>query len=130
MPKITDPEIVRGLANRKKGKTGKQSKYRSVKTGQFDSKAEAKRFDELRFREIAGEISALKIHPKFELQPSFRDKHGKLHRAITYSADFEYIENGERVCEDVKGFFVEVFKIKEKLLRFKYPEIELRILKR
>lgn len=109
----------------------KQSKYKAVRTGQFDSKAEAKRHADLLLLEKAGEIYALSVHPWFELQPAFKSKSGGHYRAINYEADFSYYENhnGESrlVIEDVKGFPTPEFKIKEKLFRFKFPDVELRI---
>lgn len=69
----------------------------------FDSKAEAKRYQQLQVMERAGEISELSMKPLFVLQPSFTDAWGKTHRAITYTADFAYMRNGQAVTEDVKG---------------------------
>ena len=109
----------------------KQTKYKAVRTGQFDSKAEAKRHAELLLLEKAGIIHGLSVHPWFELQPAFKSKSGGYYRAIGYEADFTYYEkhNGESrvVIEDVKGFPTPAFKIKEKLFRFKFPDAELRI---
>ncbi len=105
----------------------------TVKNGiKFDSKAEERRFDQLCILEKAGEISGLEVHVKYELQPSFK-RAGKTIRAITYEADFRYIENGAVVLEDVKGgrggkgTITQVFTLKSKLLQFKYPDVELRI---
>jgi hypothetical protein len=50
-------------------------------------------------------------------------------QAIHYEADFEYfdLEVGRLVAEDVKGFFTDVFQLKSKMFRRRYPEIEFRI---
>lgn len=102
----------------------------TVKNGiKFDSKAEERRFDQLCILEKAGEISGLEVHVKYELQPSFK-RGGKTIRAITYEADFRYVENGAVVLEDVKGgkgTITQVFTLKTKILQFKYPDVELRI---
>lgn len=93
----------------------------------FDSKAEARRWDELLLLEQGGAISGLVVHPMYELQAAFTDASGKRHRAISYEGDFGYTERGRAVVEDVKGHRTEVFKLKEKMFRYRYPAIELRI---
>lgn len=94
----------------------------------FDSKAEAKRYGELKLMVQAGEISDLTVHPVYELQTAFRDATGSRHRSIRYEGDFGYTERGRAVVEDVKGHRTEVFKLKEKLFRFRYPYIDFRVL--
>lgn len=94
----------------------------------FDSKKEAQRYVELKLLQRAGEITNLRLQPKFLLQLDF-EKHGKKYRKIEYIADFSYIQkNGHAVVEDVKGLQTEVFKIKRKLFEYKYPYLELRII--
>jgi hypothetical protein len=94
----------------------------------FDSIAESRRYKELKLLERAGEITDLKLQPKFLLQESFK-KNGKTFRKIEYIADFQYIENNKVIVEDVKGIQTDVFKIKHKLFEKKYPDLELRIIK-
>lgn len=94
----------------------------------FQSKKEANRYMELLLLERAKVISELKLQPKFLLQEAFK-KNGKTYRRIEYIADFQYIENGKIVVEDTKGFETEVFKIKHKLFEYKYPNLELRLVK-
>ena len=94
----------------------------------FDSKREAKRYQELQMLAAAGEIHALQLQPRFELQPSFK-RNGKTVRAIHYVADFQYVENGRVIVEDTKGMETAVFKLKKKLFLFTYPDVELRIVK-
>ena len=91
----------------------------------FDSKREAERYIELKLLERAGVISNLVLQPKYVLQDKFR-RNGKTVRAIHYIADFEYIEDGIKVVEDVKGMETKDFKLKEKMFLFRYPEIEFR----
>ena len=95
----------------------------------FDSKREAQRYQELQMLAAAGEIHALQLQPRFELQPAFEDSQGKRHRAIHYVADFQYVENGRVIVEDTKGMETAVFKLKRKLFLFTYPDVELRIVK-
>lgn len=102
---------------------GKKSKYSSAKTDidgiRFDSKKEAEFYAELKLREKAGEISHLRLQPRYLLQEAFKHE-GKQHREIEYVADFEYIENGETVVVDVKGFKTAVYMLKKKLFLYKY----------
>ena len=104
------------------------SKYYSVKTTidgiPFDSKKEANRYCELKLLERAGEISGLELQPTFELQPKYKIN-GRNVRSLTYRADFAYLEKGQRVVEDVKGFRTEVYRLKKKLFEYKYG-IEIR----
>ena len=108
-----------------------QNKYKNKKTIidgiEFDSKAEAKRFCELRLLEKARKIKDLTLQPCFILQPSFK-KNGKTYRKIEYIADFQYEENGKIIIEDVKGMETKEFKIKRKLFEYKYPDLEIKII--
>lgn len=103
----------------------KKSKYSSAKTDvdgvTFDSKKEAEFYAELKLRERAGEISRLRLQPRYLLQDAFKHE-GKQYREIEYVADFEYIENGETVVVDVKGFKTAVYMIKKKLFLYKYGD--------
>lgn len=93
----------------------------------FDSKKEAQRYSELKILEKAGEISHLRLQPKFELQPSFR-KNGVLIRAITYTADFKYLtKDGEPIVEDVKGMRTQQFELRRKMFEYKNPDLTLKI---
>lgn len=100
----------------------------------FDSKAEGRRYVELKLRQRTSHISSLVCHPKFDLQPSFK-KNGKTIRAITWSADFSYWFNGKRIIEDVKPFNKKKGKfiiepaaiLRHKLFEYKYPELTISI---
>lgn len=104
----------------------KKSKYSSAKTDvdgiAFDSKKEAEFYAELKLREKAGEISHLRLQPRYLLQEAFKYD-GKQYREIEYIADFEYIENGETVVIDVKGFKTAVYMLKKKLFLYKYGDM-------
>ena len=94
----------------------------------FDSRAEMKRFDELRMLERVGVIAGLERQPRFVLQEAFRHRAFGLQRAIEYRADFAYTERdtGRRIVEDCKGMLTEIYKLKRKLFLAKYPEIEFK----
>lgn len=85
----------------------KKSKYRAIKCEidghTFDSKAEAKRYSELKLMQQAGKISELQLQPRYILQDSFK-KNGQAFRKIEYIADFSYMENGNLIIEDVKRY--------------------------
>lgn len=108
------------------------NKYRNKKAVidniEFDSKLEANRYVELKLLQRAGKIKNLKLQPRFLLQDSFK-KNGKTFRKIEYVADFQYIENGKTIVEDVKGMQTDVFKLKHKIFEKVYPNLELRIIK-
>lgn len=103
----------------------KKSKYSSAKTDvdgiRFDSKKEAEFYAELKLREKVGEISHLRLQPRYLLQEAFKHD-GKQYREIEYIADFEYIENGVTVVIDVKGFRTAVYMLKKKLFLCKYGD--------
>ena len=67
------------------------SKYKNIKVMvngiKFDSKAEARKL-----MEDTGHFKELKLQPKFELQPKYKNNKGETIRAIIYKADFSYIE--------------------------------------
>ena len=109
------------------------NKYHNKKTTidgiTFDSKAEAKRYVELKLLLRAKKITNLQLQPKYELQPKYKNNKGQTIRAITYKADFSYIENGKKIVEDVKGVETKDFRLKKKLLEYKYPSIDFRLIK-
>lgn len=113
-------------------------KYHNTKTVadgiKFDSKLEAERYAQLKILERAGVIRGLELQPSFELLPSFR-KNGKTWRKTVYKADFRYIlcEDDRIIIEDVKGsiaVITDVFRLKQKLFEYKYPELTIKIVTR
>jgi len=114
-------------------KTAKKSKYNNRKKDidgyTFDSKAESRRYSDLLLLEKAKIISDLRVHPVYLLQKSFRTPEGKSVRAINFELDFDYIENGIKVVEDVKGVETAAFKLKHKMFLKMYPDIRFEIVK-
>lgn len=120
----------------------KRSKYRSEKVTvilpdgtehTFDSRKEARHYEELLIRLKAGEISDLRLQVKYVLIPAQYEpdrigvrggiKKGKLiERECSYWADFAYTENGETIVEDVKSPITRTtaYKIKRKLMYYVY----------
>lgn len=86
----------------------------------FDSKKEAKRWQELKLLQRSGQITALSRQVKFLLIPAQKANGEVVERACSYIADFTYREHGDFVVEDTKGIKTEVYKIKRKLMLEKY----------
>lgn len=101
----------------------------------FDSKKEAKRYQELKMLEQAGHITDLKRQAKYVLIPaqyeptsevytkgkeSGKLKKGRLiERECAYYADFVYsTKGGELVVEDTKGVKTPEYIIKRKLMLY------------
>ena len=81
----------------------------------FDSQGESMRYYQLKMLQKAGKISGLQVHVPFELIPK-----DEKHRAIYYEADFVYIEDGQKIVEDFKGFRTDVYKIKKRMMKWLY----------
>ena len=102
----------------------------------FDSKREARRYQELKMLERCGSISDLRRQVKYELIPVQREestrvytkgrKKGQLivgktiERAVDYVADFVYTDTatGKTVVEDTKGMRTKDYIIKRKLMLY------------
>ena len=99
-----------------------RSKYANEKAVagglQFDSRKEARRYQELRLLERAGEIQNLQRQVKFELLPSQRFDGKVIERPVNYIADFTYTENGKLVVEDTKGFRTKEYILKRKMMLY------------
>lgn len=89
----------------------------------FASGAEAKRYSELRTLEQAGLITDLCLQPVYKLFDAFADKFGRKHRAAVYIGDFAYIQDGQEICEDTKGYATAVFRLKWKMAIRTYPNV-------
>lgn len=90
----------------------------------FDSKKECQYFIYLEALEAQGKISELKRQVRFTLQPSFKHQ-GKTIRAITYVADFTYVDSdGKYHIIDTKGVKTDVYLLKKKIMQFQGHEIE------
>ena len=100
-----------------------RSKYHAKKTCvdgiTFDSKREADRYLVLKSMEEDGTIEDLRRQVRYELVPAF-DVDGKHYRAVHYVADFVYREDGHEVIEDVKGMKTDVYRLKSKLVAYRY----------
>lgn len=99
-------------------------KYRNKKVTvdglTFDSKLEARRYQELKLLERAGEIEDLQLQVKYTLIPSQKLNNRVVERAVTYVADFVYRlkTNGECVVEDTKGVKTKEYILKRKMMLY------------
>lgn len=99
-------------------KPKKKSKYHNVKTVvdgiTFDSKAEAKRYGELKLMEKAGVITTPELQKKYPIVIN------GIH-ICNYIADFVYINTEGRklklIVEDTKGMRTPVYNLKKKLMK-------------
>ena len=95
----------------------------------FASQAEYYDYLKLRDREEHGEISGLRLQPRYLLQAAFVYRGQKVAK-IEYVADFEFLEDGVTVAWDTKGgtaTMTPVFRLKLKLAQARYPQIEFRV---
>lgn len=104
----------------------------------FDSKREAKRYQELKLLEQCGAIHNLRRQVVYELIPTQREESTRVYqkgrkkgqpiegkvieKAVTYIADFVYVDNatGKLVIEDSKGFHTKDYILKRKMLLYFY----------
>ena len=91
----------------------------------FDSEKEKSYYIKFKLMQNTGEIHNLTLQVEFELQPVFKLKN-KMYRSINYLADFTYYDKDNNYhIIDIKGYKTEVYKIKKKLMAYKYDiEIE------
>jgi hypothetical protein len=94
----------------------KKCEYKGLK---FDSLKERNHYIVLEHLQNTGQIKNLKRQVKYELQPSFK-LNNKTIRAITYIADFTYIQEGILVVVDTKGFRTKDYLLKKKMFQYKY----------
>jgi hypothetical protein len=96
----------------------------------FDSKRESERWSHLRLLERAGHISELRRQVSYELVPSVKFAGARAAKpAIRFIADFEYVEAGARVVEDVKSEVtakLPAFQMKRHLMKYLHG-IDVRI---
>lgn len=128
MRKVAELEREKLVWKQKAQEAQKAGKYHNIKDSRgeikFDSKKEARIYDELMLRLQAGKIRDLKLQPQFTLSESYKTPDGKRIRALRYVADFSYYdcELGKDIVVDVKSKATKtrVYQIKKKLLRERF----------
>ena len=106
------------------------NKYKNKKTIvdgiKFDSEMESHYYIYLKQLKEIGEVVDFVLQPSYLLQEGF-DLNGKRIRPITYKADFKVIyKDGHEEVIDVKGKLTEEFKIKRKMLLYRYRDINFK----
>lgn len=94
----------------------KRSKYGAVRTEGRASKREAKREAELRLLERIGAITGLACQVRIPLIGRDGPILTPTGRQASYVADFVYVERGETVIEDAKGFPTPEYLLKRAIL--------------
>jgi hypothetical protein len=108
-----------------------RSKYGAQKTVvdgiTFDSKKEAKRYQELKLLERSGEISHLELQPSFKLFCGNEPIKFDSGRQAVYKADFAYFDYkvNRRVIEDAKGFRTPEYKLKRAIVHAMHPMVRI-----
>lgn len=92
-----------------------------------DSKAEARRCNELHLLQRAGKIAGLQQQPVFHFAVDGRPVMLDNGQQARLKADFAYVENGRKVVEDRKGVIVRDFPLRWALARTMWPEIDWRV---
>ena len=96
----------------------------------FASRLEARRYQQLKLLERAGEISELKLQEEFVIDRGYISyQTGQKMRAVVYVADFSYNDHRtkQHVIEDVKGVETAQFRNKWRMCQERYPQYDWRI---
>lgn len=124
LPDWAARQVLSKLGEKPKQSIPKKNKMHNVKTEiggvTFDSKREARRYEELMLLLRAGEISDLRLQVNFTLQEGFTTPEGERVRPMVYKADFTYWQNGKYVVEDSKGQRTRVYLDKKKRMLDKF----------
>lgn len=86
----------------------------------FASKAEARRYGELKLMERAGKITDLRLQPRFDLKMVRLAGMGGTEIVAVYVADASYTERGVFTVEDTKGMETPLYKLKKKMFEAQY----------
>lgn len=91
----------------------RRNKFGAIRTTvdgiKFHSRKEAARYEVLRDLASSGQISELRLQVSHTLTVNGM-------KICRYISDFEYVEDGLPIVEDVKGRLTDVYKLKKKLM--------------
>ena len=106
----------------------KRSKYGSRKVWVdgfcFDSGKEAQYYSTLKLLLRSGEIKGFCVQPEFLLTEGT----GPHDRGTIYRADFVVWHKDRTEIVDTKGYRTEIFDLKMKMMKEKYPELEVKVI--
>lgn len=130
---LNPPDVLasfRGNA-RKRGRRNKYGSQKCTADGlKFDSLVERERYFYLRALHQAGAITDLRPHPTYTLLPKRKLPGGGTDRAVKFTPDFEYRQDGQRIVEDVKGQKPTAdFTVRRKWFQSLHPNAEFRIVR-
>lgn len=103
------------------------NKYRAIQVKfdgiTFASKMEHKRYCELKLLEKSGQIEKLEVHPKY---PAIINGV----KICNIILDFRYFDRAKReiIAEDTKGYWNPLSRLKFKMLKALYPDLDVRLL--
>lgn len=111
----------------------KDSKYNNKKPEKYgrkwDSQMELEFYEYLLELKEQGQVIDIELQPVFLLQDKYIYK-GKTVRKMEYIADFKVVySDGSIIVWDTKGMILNDFKLKFKIVRFKYNDIDFRLVK-
>lgn len=109
----------------------RRNKFGAKKTACYhghthDSKKEAARCDVLHQMQAAGQISELELQPQFWFTINGQQIKHRNGRRVGYRGDFQYRENGNLICEEVKGFAARDWPLRAAIFMALYPEYILK----
>lgn len=93
----------------------------------FDSQLECRFYTNYLLPKLkTGEIKSIRRQVRYELLPSFIYKNKKI-RPIEYVSDFDVLySDSSFVVIDVKGMVKPIDKLKAKLFKYRYPDINFK----
>lgn len=116
MKTITLSELHSQLLKKKPLKY--RNKPQTIDGIRFDSKHEARRWQELLILQSTGRITGLERQVKYELAPKIKLLgDARTRPAIRMIIDFRYWEGDQMILEDAKGDVDPVWRIKQHLLK-------------
>lgn len=115
--RITAIEYRAMHAKEKKAGRVKGAVRTTVDGRSFQSVLEARRYSDLALLQRSGAIENLRLQVKIPLIGANGPLLTPTGRQMHYVADFTYLEGGEMVIEDAKGFQTETYLMKRAVLR-------------
>lgn len=107
-----------------------KNKYFNKKSKGADSRIETKRYNELLYLEMAGEIKDIEKQPSFILQEGFKYKNDKRKEvSIKYTADFKYLDiiKNKIIIEELKSSYTKKladYSIRRRLFKYSIKDRE------
>ena len=109
----------------------RRNKYGAKKTHcshghKHDSKKEAARCEVLHDLWAVGQISNLVNQPVYHFVIDGKQVKHDNGRRVSYRADFEYVQDGQKITEDSKGYITADYVLRKAIFKALYPTIVFR----